>query len=100
MSIKKDLRLLLKPYYLVNIFLSLTYMVAKRFPLLCHYIFGHDNSEFDGVSKIENLRRYNYVVDKTFYLNRIFRLFMPCFYPIIYFLYLLLNHSILFPERV
>ncbi|KAJ9589593.1 hypothetical protein L9F63_017178 [Diploptera punctata] len=39
MSFKQDLILLLKPYYLVNILLSLSYLVAKKTPLLCNIVF-------------------------------------------------------------
>lgn len=36
-SFKKDLVLLLKPYYWVNILLSLTFLLAKRCPIVCSY---------------------------------------------------------------
>lgn len=39
MSFKKDLRLLAKPYYWVNILLSLSYLLAKRAPYLCKILF-------------------------------------------------------------
>lgn len=39
MSIKKDLRQIAHPYYLVNIFLSLSYLIAKKLPYLCNYTF-------------------------------------------------------------
>lgn len=46
MSIKKDLRLLIKPYYWVNILLSLSYLFAKRAPVVCSYLFPpEDNGE-------------------------------------------------------
>lgn len=48
MSIKQDLIQLLKPYYLVNIILSLSYVVLKRIPGVCNYLFNTDNCEFDG----------------------------------------------------
>ncbi|XP_026468462.1 thioredoxin-related transmembrane protein 2 homolog [Ctenocephalides felis] len=48
MSFKKDLVLLLKPYYWVNILLSLSYIIAKRFSIPCVYLFGADNCELDG----------------------------------------------------
>lgn len=38
MSFKNDLKLLTKPYYWINILLSLTYIVAKKTPGLCSYI--------------------------------------------------------------
>lgn len=52
MSFKKDLKLLAKPYYWINILLSLTYIVAKKAPALCShlhpYLFPHAEScEFD-----------------------------------------------------
>ncbi|XP_050302008.1 thioredoxin-related transmembrane protein 2 homolog [Anthonomus grandis grandis] len=48
MSVKKDLLQLLRPYYLVNIILSLSYIVIKRIPGVCNYIFNTDNCEFEG----------------------------------------------------
>lgn len=39
MSLKKDLVLLLKPYYWVNIILSLSYLIAKKTPYLCTRLF-------------------------------------------------------------
>lgn len=53
MSFKKDLRLLIKPYYWMNILLSLTYIAAKKTPVLCNYLqpylFPHGEvCEFDG----------------------------------------------------
>lgn len=41
--------LLLKPYYLVNIILSLSYIVAKKFPFLCGILFpnSHPQCELD-----------------------------------------------------
>lgn len=38
MTLKKDLNLLLKPYYWVNILLSLSYIIAKRGPYVCSYL--------------------------------------------------------------
>ncbi|XP_044763089.1 thioredoxin-related transmembrane protein 2 homolog [Coccinella septempunctata] len=48
MTIKQDLRQLLKPYYLFNILLSLSYIAFKRLPILCNYFFQTDQCEFDG----------------------------------------------------
>uniref|UniRef100_A0A182J410 Thioredoxin domain-containing protein n=1 Tax=Anopheles atroparvus TaxID=41427 RepID=A0A182J410_ANOAO len=53
MSFKKDLLLLLKPYYWVNILMSISYIVAKRAPFICNYLwtylFGQeDQCELDG----------------------------------------------------
>lgn len=42
MSFKKDLVLLLKPYYWVNILLSLSYLIAKRGPIICEYLFHQE----------------------------------------------------------
>lgn len=39
MTLKKDLILLLKPYYFVNIFLSVSYVFAKKLPMLCWFLF-------------------------------------------------------------
>lgn len=50
MSFKKDLRLLAKPYYLINIFLSISYILSKRIPVICNYIFAQNDCELDGVS--------------------------------------------------
>lgn len=53
MTFKKDLRLVIKPYYWVNILLSLTYIVAKKLPIFCNYahpyLFPHEDAcELDG----------------------------------------------------
>jgi len=50
MSIKQDLLQLLKPYYLINLALSLSYVILKRIPGVCNYVFNTDNCEFEGVS--------------------------------------------------
>lgn len=50
MSVKGDLVQLLKPYFLVNILLSLSYVVLKRVPGLCNHLFNTEDCEFDGVS--------------------------------------------------
>lgn len=52
MSIKHDLIQLCKPYYLFNILISLSYILLKRIPGVCNYVFSTDNCEFDGVSYI------------------------------------------------
>lgn len=39
MGFKKDLILLVKPYYWVNILLSVSYLVAKKAPGICTYLF-------------------------------------------------------------
>ncbi|XP_057318024.1 thioredoxin-related transmembrane protein 2 homolog [Microplitis mediator] len=48
MTFKEDLRLLFKPYYLVNIFMSLSYIIAKQVPFVCPYIFPENECELDG----------------------------------------------------
>lgn len=45
MSFKKDLVLLTKPYYWVNILLSLSYLLAKRAPYMCKYLFPTEDGE-------------------------------------------------------
>lgn len=52
MSLKKDLIQLLKPYYLVNVVLSLSYVVLKRLPRVCNYLFEVEECEFEGVSEV------------------------------------------------
>lgn len=49
MSFKKDLILLLKPYYWVNILLSLSHFIAKRGPFVCNFFFKSkdDKCELD-----------------------------------------------------
>lgn len=47
MALKQDFFQLLRPYYVINILLSLSYIMFKRIPLLCNYFFG-DQCEFDG----------------------------------------------------
>jgi hypothetical protein len=53
MSFKKDLVLLLKPYYVVNILLSFSYLAAKKMPFLCNILFPSASAqcELDSVSK-------------------------------------------------
>ncbi|XP_055595726.1 thioredoxin-related transmembrane protein 2 homolog [Uranotaenia lowii] len=53
MSFKKDLILLIKPYYWVNILMSISYLVAKRAPMICNYLWTYlfnqqDQCELDG----------------------------------------------------
>lgn len=45
MGLKKDLNLLVKPYYWVNIVLSVSYILAKKIPGACSYLFTHTESE-------------------------------------------------------
>ena len=51
--LKKDCRLLVKPYYWVNLLLSFSYIIAKKTPVLCTilhpYLFSLEEiCEFDG----------------------------------------------------
>lgn len=45
MAFKKDFKLLLRPYYYINIFLSLSYLFAKKLPLLCGYMFAPSETQ-------------------------------------------------------
>lgn len=49
---KKELMLLLKPYYWINIILTCSYVFCKKTSFLCHYIFTptEKTCEFDNVS--------------------------------------------------
>lgn len=50
MTFKKDLRILVKPYYWINILLSFSYLIGKRMPFVCNYLFKHkeETCELDG----------------------------------------------------
>ncbi|XP_023018777.2 thioredoxin-related transmembrane protein 2 homolog [Leptinotarsa decemlineata] len=48
MSFKNDLKQLFKPYYIFNILLSFSYIVIKRLPIVCNYVFSTNDCEFDG----------------------------------------------------
>ncbi|KAK9681026.1 Thioredoxin [Popillia japonica] len=48
MSFKKDLIQLCKPYYVVNLILTFSYIICKRTPILCTYLFATDDCELDG----------------------------------------------------
>uniref|UniRef100_A0A1Q3FAY1 Putative thioredoxin-like protein n=1 Tax=Culex tarsalis TaxID=7177 RepID=A0A1Q3FAY1_CULTA len=53
MSFKKDVVLLIKPYYWVNILMSISYILAKRAPMICNYLWTYlfnqaDQCELDG----------------------------------------------------
>lgn len=51
MSIKQDLFQLLRPYYLFNILLSLSYIICKRTTVICSFLFPPQTEcELDGVS--------------------------------------------------
>lgn len=45
MGFKQDLRLLVKPYYWVNILLSISYLMAKKTPGICSYLFPSKEAE-------------------------------------------------------
>lgn len=51
MAIKKDLLLLMKPYYWVNILLSLSYLIAKRAPYACSRLLPIDK---DGECELDS----------------------------------------------
>ncbi|XP_072394886.1 thioredoxin-related transmembrane protein 2 homolog [Diabrotica undecimpunctata] len=48
MSFKQDLKQVLKPYYIFNILLSLSYVALKRTPGVCNYLFVTSGCEFEG----------------------------------------------------
>jgi hypothetical protein len=54
MSFKDDLILLLKPYYFVNILLSVSYLAAKKLPFVCNILFptASPQCELDTVSRV------------------------------------------------
>ncbi|XP_014206890.1 thioredoxin-related transmembrane protein 2 homolog [Copidosoma floridanum] len=45
--LKRDLRQLMRPYYLINILLSLSYVIAKRLPYICNFLFGQSDCELN-----------------------------------------------------
>ncbi|GJQ81322.1 hypothetical protein Trydic_g20534 [Trypoxylus dichotomus] len=47
MSFKKDLIHICKPYYIVNLILTFSYIFCKRTPVLCTYLFGSQECELD-----------------------------------------------------
>ncbi|XP_022127371.1 thioredoxin-related transmembrane protein 2 homolog [Pieris rapae] len=47
MAFKTDLKQLLKPYYWLNIILSLSYVIAKRTYLTCEFLFPNADCELD-----------------------------------------------------
>ncbi|RVE46099.1 hypothetical protein evm_009263 [Chilo suppressalis] len=47
MSFKGDLRQLLKPYYWVNILLSISYVICKRTAIICNFLFPNADCELD-----------------------------------------------------
>lgn len=51
---KKELMMLLKPYYWVNLILSCSYVFCKKLDVLCHFVFTptEDSCELDTVSNI------------------------------------------------
>ncbi|VVD05965.1 unnamed protein product [Leptidea sinapis] len=47
MGYKSDLKQLLKPYYWVNILLSVSYVISKRTGLICEFLFPNADCELD-----------------------------------------------------
>lgn len=52
MTLKRDFRLLLKPYYVINVIMSIGYVVAKKTPMVCNFLFPSSRPlcELDSVS--------------------------------------------------
>lgn len=48
MSFKQDCKQLLKPYYIFNILISLSYIICRRTPGICNYLFAVEECELDG----------------------------------------------------
>ncbi|KAK4878834.1 hypothetical protein RN001_011340 [Aquatica leii] len=48
MSFKQDFRQLIKPYYVFNIILSFSYIICRKTPGICNYLFTVEECEFDG----------------------------------------------------
>lgn len=57
---KKELKLLLKPYYFMNIILTCSYVFCKKTDIICNYIFAPTDKtcELDAVS--------SYFINKPF----------------------------------
>lgn len=70
MSFKKDLKLLVKPYYLINIFLSVSYILSKRIPVICNYIFAQNDCELDGVSVLQFILITTSVIYNYIFANK------------------------------
>ncbi|XP_041968371.1 thioredoxin-related transmembrane protein 2 homolog [Aricia agestis] len=47
MAFKSDLKQLIKPYYWVNILLSISYVISKRTSVVCNYLFPDSDCELD-----------------------------------------------------
>lgn len=56
MSLKNDFKQLLKPYYIFNIILSISYIILKKTPGFCNYLFETEQCEFDGVTTFRTIR--------------------------------------------
>ncbi|KAK5638791.1 hypothetical protein RI129_013086 [Pyrocoelia pectoralis] len=48
MSFKEDFKQLLKPYYIFNVILSISYIICRKTPGICNYLFSVEECEFDG----------------------------------------------------
>lgn len=61
MTFKRDLALLLKPYYVINILMSIGYVLAKKMPGLCTFLFPSSTPacELDSVRYIFQLSHFN-----------------------------------------
>lgn len=54
MGLKKDLTLLIKPYYWVNILLSVSYLLAKKAPGICSYLFAATKKESESECELDS----------------------------------------------
>jgi hypothetical protein len=72
MSIKKDLRRLLIPYYWINILLSLSYIIAKKTTPLCKLLYSAKTEcgELDMVRPYKSNVRINLNFDTIYCLQK------------------------------
>ncbi|TDG50911.1 hypothetical protein AWZ03_002566 [Drosophila navojoa] len=54
MSWKKELKVLAKPYYWVNILLAVSYLVSKKTKVICTRLFQHANQEEEDVCDMDS----------------------------------------------
>ncbi|XP_068145809.1 thioredoxin-related transmembrane protein 2 homolog [Drosophila tropicalis] len=54
MTWKKQLAILAKPYYWVNIFLAISYLISKKTTFVCTRIFHHDNGEEEDTCDLDS----------------------------------------------